>query len=359
MRSTVIENPPGGRRDLDDAEHLEAIRVVRARWRREVLLLAHHYQRPEIVAEADRVGDSYELSRAASEERDARFIVFCGVRFMAEAAEILRQPHQRVIHPAPEAGCPMADMASVEDAQAAWEALCAARGPEAVMPVVYMNSSAALKALVARHGGCVCTSSNAGRAFRWALAKREALLFFPDEHLGRNTARELKLPGEELVVWNPREPDGGVPAAVLRRARVILWKGFCHVHTTFRVSDVDLARERHPGARVLVHPECPADVVQRADGSGSTSYLVRAVKEAPRGSVLVIGTEINLVTRLAHEHPDRQVLPLGPSLCHNMFRISPRRVREALESLSVAEAVELPAEIKEQARAGLERMLTL
>jgi quinolinate synthase len=342
-----------------EAELGRRIAEARARWGEELVLLAHHYQRPEVAALGDRLGDSYELARFAREAERARFILFCGVRFMAEAAEVLRRDGQRVIHPAPESGCPLADFARAEDAVSALAGLAAVRGPRGVMPLVYMNSSAELKALVGREGGAVCTSSNAPRAFRWALEKRGALLFLPDEHLGRNTARGLGLTGQELAVWDPDSPGGGLSEERIARARVFLWKGHCHVHTAFSVEDVAFARARHPGARILVHPECPEPVVLAVDGAGSTAYLVAEARAAPPGSTLVIGTEVNLVTRLARELADRVILPLRRSLCGNMFKVSLGRVAAALEALPEAEPVRLAESVRAEARLALERMLEI
>jgi quinolinate synthase len=340
-------------------ETLEEIRRIKARWGEKLVLLVHHYQRQEIVSVADRVGDSYELAKAAGGIATARTIVFCGVRFMAEAAEVLRRDEQRVVHPVPEAGCPMADMAPADQVQEAWDSIASGKDKSDVMPIVYMNSSAALKALVGRWGGCVCTSSNAKKAFDWALSQRASVFFFPDEHLGRNTARALRIKPDQMALFDPSLPDGGLTGEQRRRARVLLWKGYCHVHTAFTVADVEKARAEHPDAKILVHPECAEEVVKIADGSGSTSFLVKAVGEAPPGSTWVIGTEINLVSRLASSHPDRTVVPLRRSLCPNMFRTSPERLLAVLKHLEDAEPVTLPAEIKEGARLSLDRMLSL
>lgn len=340
-------------------EALQEIQALREKWGKQLILLTHHYQRAEIAVLGDVVGDSFELCRAAARAEEARTIVFCGVRFMAEAAEVLRRADQVVVHPAPEAGCPMAEMGAVDLVESAWSAIEAIRGKDRVMPVVYMNSSAPLKALVGRQGGTVCTSSNAPRAFQWALAQREAVLFLPDEHLGRNTARLLQIPRDRLALWDPAQENGGLTEPQIRKASVILWKGFCHVHTAFTVADVEAARQRHPGGKILVHPECTEDVVQLADGVGSTSYLVQAVSAALPGSVIVIGTEINLIARMAQTHPDRTILPLKRSLCPNMFRISPLRLLESLRSLPDPEPVTLPEPVREQARLALERMLSI
>jgi len=340
-------------------EPLADIQALKDKWGKELILLTHHYQRMEIADLGDQLGDSYQLSKAASEAEEAKYIVFCGVRFMAEAAEILRRPEQKVIHPAPEAGCPMADMATADQAEEAWQAIHRVRGEGEVMPIVYMNSSAELKALVGRYGGTVCTSSNAPRAFEWAYQQREVVFFFPDEHLGRNSADKLGIDPALTVLWDPAKPDGGIPEEDLKKAKVILWKGFCHVHTHFAVEDMRAARERFPEAKILVHPECRREVVELADGDGSTSYLVKAVAEAEPGSTLIIGTEINLIARLARDYPDRQVIQLKRSLCPNMFKISPKNLLESLQALPGGETVTLPEEVKQDARLALERMLSI
>ena len=338
---------------------LEEIQKLKAKWGKEIILLAHHYQRHEIADLGDRLGDSYQLAKAASEAEEARFIIFCGVRFMAEAAEILRRETQVVVHPAEEAGCPMADMAPLDQAEEAWDYIAGVRGADKLMPLVYMNSSAALKAMVGRHGGSVCTSSNAPRAFEWGFKNREVVFFLPDEHLGRNTARGVGIPPEQVVVWDPAQEGGGIEPEALKNAKAILWKGYCHVHTNFVPEDIQEARKRFPEARVLVHPECPAEVVTIADGAGSTAFLVKEVENAEPGSTLVIGTEINLVSRLARDHQDRTVIPLKRSLCPNMFRISPQRLLDSLRSLPDPEVVTLPEEVKKDAKLALERMLSI
>ena len=338
---------------------IEAIQETRKRLGDELIILAHHYQRPEITALADRLGDSYELAKAARDATAAKHIVFCGVRFMAEAAEVLRRPEQRVYHPESSAGCPLADFADPAPVAAAWAQIQHARGTEAVMPLVYMNSSAELKAFVGKNGGAVCTSSNAGRAFEWALKEREALFFLPDEHLGRNTMAQMGIPAEQVVLWDPVSPEGGVDPERLRQARVILWKGYCHVHTAFTVEDVAWARQQYPQARILVHPECPQPVVQAVDGAGSTSYLVDEVAKAAPGSTLIIGTEMHLVMRLGAQYSDRQVLPLRKSLCFNMARIDLANLRASLEMLPEGRPVELAESLKSDARLSLERMLAI
>ncbi len=347
---------------LTEAERdlFDEIVELKQHWGERLLVLTHHYQRAEVVALNDFVGDSYELSRQARDAAGAEFIVFCGVRFMAEAAEVLRRESQRVLQPDPQSGCPLADFAPTDQAEQAWRAVAAARGADAVMPVVYMNSSASLKALVGRNGGTVCTSSNAPRAFEWAFGQRPLVFFFPDEHLGRNTARKLGIADDAVAVWDPTAPDGGLDAETLKRIQVLLWRGYCHVHTHFTTAQIAAARQRHPDCRVIVHPECPVEVVAAADGDGSTAYIVEQAERAAAGATLVIGTEINLVRRLADSYPDKTILPLARSLCPNMFRISLKKLRDALRSLpEPAVVVRLDPDVKRDAALALERMLSI
>jgi quinolinate synthase len=343
-----------------DLAYRDEIRALKAKWGQELVIQTHHYQRAEVVALNDFVGDSYQLAKNARDAQGARYIVFCGVRFMAEAADVLRRASQVVVHPDPQSGCPLADYAPAEQAEDAWDAIARIRGPEAVMPLVYMNSSAELKAMVGRHGGSVCTSSNAPRAFEWGFGQRQVVFFFPDEHLGRNTANRLGIAPDQVVVWDPTSADGGLEVGAIERARVILWKGYCHVHTHFTVEQIRQARQSHPGCKVVVHPECPVEVVAAADGNGSTSYLVQQAEQAPPGSTLVIGTEINLIARLASGHPDKTILPLARSLCPNMFRISLKKLRDAVASLpDPLEVVRLAEDVKADARLALDRMLSI
>jgi quinolinate synthase len=341
-------------------DFIERIQRRKAELGPRLLLLTHHYQRPEIVALGDERGDSYQLAELASRRAEAEFIVFCGVRFMAEAARVLAQPGQRVFHPVPTAGCPMADMAELPLVERAWAHLERSLPGKRVVPIVYMNSSAAAKDFCGRHGGAVCTSSNAGQALEWGLSQGDVLLFFPDQHLGRNTAARLGLPTTQVALWQRALPDGGLAPEDLQRARLLLWDGFCHVHTWFTPEQVDHARRQHPQGRVIVHPECDRAVLKKADGAGSTGYIVKAVREARPGDVLIIGTELNLVTRLAAEHPDRTVVPLSPSLCPNMYSITPRALAEELEALPGGRhEVFVDPQVGAGARLALERMLTL
>lgn len=324
---------------------------------KDLVILGHHYQRDDVIRFADHRGDSLELSRAAAAARDARYIVFCGVDFMAESAAILCEQEQQVFIPAKSARCPMAGMAEVADAAEAWDHLASVwRG--GLLPVTYQNSSAELKAFCGNRAGVVCTSSNAGAIFQRALERKGHILFFPDEHLGRNTALSLGLADEEIAVWDPRRPwDAGSEVA---KAKVVVWRGYCYVHTFFSVNQVEVARERYPRSTVVVHPECPAEVVGRSDANGSTSYMVRTVAEAPPGSIFVIGTELNLVNRLDREHPDKTVVPLARSACQAMAEINPHNLLCVLEGIlqkRVDNVIEVPAEIASGARLALERML--
>ncbi|MCH8009017.1 MAG: quinolinate synthase NadA, partial [Chloroflexi bacterium] len=285
---------------LEPEEIIERIRVARAKLGERLIVLGHHYQREDIIQFADVKGDSFKLSQWAAEHEESEFIVFCGVHFMAEAADILSAPHQKVVLPNMAAGCSMADMADPEDVYAAWQELEEAGIAEETVPVTYMNSAASLKAFVGEHGGVVCTSSNAGKVLEWAFERKRRVLFFPDQHLGRNTALKMGIPLDEQPLWNYRLPFGslgGNTQADLERGRVLLWQGHCSVHQRFTVDQITEARER--GAKVVVHPECRAEVVEAADCDGSTEFIVRAVTDSPPGSIWGIGTEINLVSRLA------------------------------------------------------------
>lgn len=344
---------------LEEEELAAAIMARKAALGRELLILTHHYQRPEIVALGDYRGDSFGLSQKAAANREARHIVFCGVHFMAESAAILAQPHQTVQIPDPQAGCLMADMVALEAVELAWEELAQVIDPAGLVPLAYMNSEAALKAFCGSRGGLVCTSANAGQALAWGLRRGERVFFFPDQHLGRNTGCRLGLAPEEMVVWDPEAPLGGNRPEALRRARLILWDGHCHVHTRFQVEHVLAMRQAYPDARVVVHPECTAPVVDLADASGSTGFIVNYVRQAPPGATIIIGTEINLVHRLAMTYPDRRVLDLAYSLCPNMFRITLDKLLAALEQPGERHVVTVSEEVRDHARIALQRMLDL
>jgi quinolinate synthase len=343
----------------DDKEIVRQILDTKEELGEELLILTHHYQRKEIVDLGDYRGDSFGLSQKAAADKAARFIVFCGVHFMAESAEILSQPHQTVQIPDLEAGCWMADMADIYIVEKAWEEVTSITGKESVMPIVYMNSDAALKAFCGHRGGAVCTSSNCPSAFRWAFSEREKILFFPDQHLGRNTGNQMGIPAEEMIVWNPHKPLGGNTQDSIKKARVILWDGYCLVHTRFRVEQVLKMRERFPEAKIVVHPECTQEVVALADAVGSTSFIVKYVENASPNTTIIIGTEVNLVDRLALEHPDKRVLVLHHSLCPNMFKINLKNLLSTLENIGQVNVVTVPEEIKTDARMALDRMLNL
>jgi quinolinate synthase len=331
----------------------------------QVFVLGHHYQRDEVIQFADVTGDSFKLAREAAARPDAEYIVFCGVHFMAESADILTSDAQKVVLPDLAAGCSMADMAALPQVEAAWDVLDDLGIAERTVPVTYMNSSADIKGFVGRHGGVVCTSSNAKRALTWAFERGEKVLFLPDQHLGRNTAvLEMGFSLDDCVLYDPHKPGGGVPAARLRDAKMILWRGHCSVHGRFSLDSVNDVRARVPGVNVLVHPECKHEVVTAADHVGSTEYIIRTVEAAPAGSAWAVGTELNLVRRLAKRHPDKQVMFLDRTVCYcsTMNRIDLPHLVWALEELvagRVVNQISVDARTAEYARAALAQMLAL
>ncbi|TML19573.1 MAG: quinolinate synthase NadA [Actinobacteria bacterium] len=329
-----------------------------------VFVLGHHYQRDEVIQFADARGDSYRLSVLAQEHPEADYIVFCGVHFMAESADILTAPHQQVILPDLNAGCSMADMADIDEVEEAWESLRRVVDVEQLVPITYMNSSAALKAFVGREGGAVCTSTNARAVIEWALAKGEKLLFFPDQHLGRNTGFALGYDDTHMRIWDPRRDLGGLSEADCKEATFLLWKGHCSVHQRFRPEHVATFRAQHPDGVVVAHPECSRDVCKIADQVGSTDFIIRTVEEAPAGTAFGIGTEIHLVNRLAHEHPDKTVVTLDPLVCpcSTMSRIDLPHLAWVLENLvagKVVNQITVDDETAEWARVALQRMLDI
>ena len=341
----------------------ERINAAKKALGKRLVILGHHYQREEIIRFADFRGDSFILAQNAANQQDAEFIVFCGVHFMAETADILTEPHRRVILPNITAGCSMSDMAPTDDVMDAWDDLTTVAG-KGLIPITYMNSTAAVKALCGRNGGIVCTSSNAEATFWWAFERGEKIVFFPDQHLGRNTGAKLDIPQDEMVVWNPFKPMGGLTPDEIQHARVILWQGHCSVHTRFSVPQITEARNRYPDVRVIVHPECTREVVDAADEDGSTEFIIRAVNQAPAGSVFAIGTEINLVNRLALENPDKTVFSLDPIVCpcSTMYRIHPAYLAWALECLvsgQVVNQITVDDDTRHYARIALERMLSV
>jgi quinolinate synthase len=331
-----------------------------------LFVLGHHYQRDEVMRWADARGDSFGLSRIAAQQTEAEFIVFCGVHFMAESADVLTRAHQRVVLPDLNAGCSMADMADIDQVEEAWEELSRVIDVDRVVPITYMNSSAALKAFVGRHEGAVCTSSNARAVLTWALERErgDRVLFFPDQHLGRNTGYQLGYAADDMQVWNPRLPIGGLSDAEVKGSTLLLWKGHCSVHQRFRPEHVTAFREQHPGGIVMVHPECAHDVVEMGDLVGSTDALIRGVAAAPLGAVIGVATEIHLVKRLNDETPDKTVVCLDPLVCpcSTMSRIDGPHLAWVLEGLvdgEVRNQIQVDGETAEWARVALERMLAI
>ncbi len=350
---------------LSESAIRERTVAARAALGRRAIVLGHHYQRDAIVAFADLRGDSFKLSQLAAAQADAEFIVFCGVHFMAESADVLRGPGQTVVLPDLEAGCSMADMAAGEDVEEAWDRLVAVHG-DTIVPVTYMNSTAALKAFCGARGGVVCTSSNARAVLEWAWARKARVFFFPDQHLGRNTAFAMGVPLERMAEWDWRaeDPARANAACFEPDRRLILWKGFCSVHTKFSLREVEEARAADPAVRVIVHPECPFEVVRAADDVGSTEHIIAEVERAPAGTHWAIGTEIHLVHRLATEHPEQRIQSLQRNVCPcaTMNRIDPAHLLWTLENLvegHPVNVVRVPEEVRRDARVALDRMLAL
>lgn len=348
-------------RSLTPAELQTRIDAARRLLGRRLVILGHHYQRDEIIKHADFRGDSYKLSKQAAARREAQYIVFCGVYFMAETADILSGPEQCVILPNLTAGCSMADMASMSQVLVAWKAMTES-SEERLIPVTYMNSAADLKAFCGEHGGIVCTSSNAQAAVEWAFQRGRRVLFFPDEHLGRNTADRIGLPQTRVAVWDPQRTEESLKAA--EEAQLVVWKGFCSVHERFTPDQIAKARMEHPGCLVIAHPECHREVVQAADCSGSTEFIVDRIARTPAGSTIAVGTEVNLVTRLAEEYPDRTIFCLDPVVCpcSTMYRIHPAYLAWTLENLAagrIVNRIAVDEKTARHARLALDRMLDL
>ncbi|MCA9829886.1 MAG: quinolinate synthase NadA [Dehalococcoidia bacterium] len=341
------------------------IGIARAKLGERLTILGHHYQRDEVIQYADYTGDSFKLARHAADQKGIEYVVFCGVHFMAESADILTPEDVRVVLPNMAAGCSMADMAAPDDVYEAWDSLHEVLGDDSgVIPITYMNSAASLKAFVGEHGGLVCTSSNADKAYEWAFARGKKILFFPDQHLGRNTGWDMGIPLDRMVLWNWRVPNGGLTAEQLERAQVILWQGHCSTHQRFTVDQIEKARREYPDVQVIVHPECRWETVQAADFNGSTEKILKTINAAPAGSTWAVGTEINLVNRIAQENPDKKVFCLDPVVCpcSTMYRIHPAYVCWVLEGLAeghVVNEIRVDAETRKWALVALERMLNL
>jgi quinolinate synthase len=341
----------------------DRIAAAKARLGEDVVILGHHYQRDEVIKFADFRGDSLKLSFQAA-QAEGRYIVFCGVHFMAESADILRREHQMVVLPDLNAGCSMADMADIGQVEACWSELSSLLDSHKIIPVTYMNSTAAIKAFTGEHGGSVCTSSNAAAVMNWAFESGEKVLFLPDEHLGRNTGFRMGIPLEQMIVWDPYQEYGGNTPEAIRNARVILWKGYCSVHQRFTPQQIERVRREHPGIRVIAHPECRFEVAQAADQIGSTEGIIKAIEASPAGTEWAVGTEIHLVNRLGKELRNHKVISLDPSVCvcTTMFRITPQHLLWALENLgegNVVNRISVDERTRHHARLALDRMLSL
>jgi quinolinate synthase len=348
-----------------DPQLVERAKAARSALGSKAMVLGHHYQRDEVIAFADIRGDSFKLAQAAADNSDAEFIFFCGVHFVAESADILTTPNQKVILPDLSAGCSMADMATASQVNDCWQVLSKLGLAAKTIPITYMNSSAAIKAFTGKNNGAVCTSSNAARAMKWAFENGEKILFLPDQHLGRNTAvLSLGLTLDDCVLWNPWKPNGGLTDDQIKNSKVILWRGHCSVHGRFSIQNINDVRQQVPGIKVLVHPECQHEVVSNADVVGSTEMIIKTVKESAPGSKWAIGTELNLVSRLANENLDKQVLFLDKTVCYcsTMNRIDLPHLVWAMESLvggRLVNQIKVEAEIAKYAKVALERMLAL
>jgi quinolinate synthase len=348
-----------------DPQLVERAKAARAALGSKAMVLGHHYQRDEVIAFADIRGDSFKLAQAAADNSEAEFIFFCGVHFMAESADILTTPNQKVILPDLSAGCSMADMATASQVNDCWQVLSKLGVAAKTIPITYMNSSAAIKAFTGKNNGAVCTSSNASRAMKWAFENGEKILFLPDQHLGRNTAvLSLGLKLEDCVLWNPWKPNGGLTDDQIKKSKVILWRGHCSVHGRFSIQNINDVRQQVPGIKVLVHPECQHEVVSNSDVVGSTEMIIKTVRESAPGSKWAIGTELNLVSRLANENLDKQVVFLDKTVCYcsTMNRIDLPHLVWAMESLlggRLVNQIKVEAEIAKYAKVALERMLAL
>ena len=351
--------------NLPDEEMALRIAAARAALGDRLVILGHHYQRDEVIRFADYTGDSFKLAQAIDKHPEADYIVFCGVHFMAESADVLAKPHQRIILPDLAAGCSMADMAAPDQLETCWAELGQMGIASRTVPVTYINSAASIKSFVGEQGGTICTSSNATASLEWGWARKEKILFLPDQHLGRNTAWKMGVPLDQMVVWDPFEPFGGLTKAELEHARLILWKGHCSVHVRFTVKQLEQVRREHPGIKVIVHPEVPFDVLQTADDRGSTEYILMAVRDSAPGSKWAVATEVHLVHRLAEEvAPGKTVVSLDQfgCLCSTMFRVSPNHLLWVLDSLVDGEVVNeivVPEEKKKWAKIALDRMLSI
>ena len=350
---------PDEYRQLTGEQVHDRILDVKSKLGKRLVILGHHYQRDEVVELSDFRGDSYGLCQKAAEQQEAEFIVFCGVHFMAEAADIVSNPNQIVHIPDLTAGCPLADFADITSVQQAWQDIQSICGGDTITPITYINSSAEIKAFCGRNNGCVCTSSNAPAAFKWAYNRSEKLFFFPDQHLGTNTGNRFGISADQRIIWDPDQPRGGNSPEKIKQAKLILWKGHCHVHTWFSLNHIQEVRDKYPEAKIVVHPECPEQVVNAAEDNGSTSYIIKYVQQAEPKSTIAVGTELNLVHRLAKQNPDKNIFPLARSLCPNMYKINMYNLLWTLDNLGKINIVQVPENVKKDARLALDRMLQI
>lgn len=350
---------PDEYKNLTDEQLRERILAVKKKYGKRLVILGHHYQRDEVIEMADFRGDSYALCILAAEQKEAEFIVFCGVHFMAEAADILSAENQIVQLPEITAGCPLANFANHDMVSRAWEEIGTVCDTNEIIPITYVNSNAELKAFCGVNNGVVCTSSNAAGAAKWAFARGEKAFFFPDEHLGTNTGNRMGITADQRIVWDPNKELGGNDPDKIKSAKLIVWKGHCHVHTAFTVNHINDFRTSYPNGKVIVHPECREEVVNASDENGSTSYIIQYVEQVPAGSIIGIGTELNLVNRLGKQHSDKKILPLTRSLCPNMYKINLNNLCWTLENLGEINIVSVPNKIKNDARNALDRMLQI
>lgn len=349
--------------ELSDEQVMEELHAIKKELGDRLVVLGHHYQQDDVISLADHTGDSLQLAREAA-KLDSEYIVFCGVHFMAETADMLTRPDQKVILPDMNAGCTMADMANRIEIDRAWENIQKASGGDKIIPITYINCDALLKDFVGANDGAICTSSNAKKIIQWALEQGEKLLFFPDQHLGRNTCFDLGIPLEDMIVYNPNLKHGGVTPEQIAKAKVILWYGYCSVHQGFTKAQVEGFKKSSPDTTVIVHPECSFDVVQAADMAGSTSYIIDAIKNSGPGSKWAVGTEINLVNRLAQQYPDKEIRSLSPyqCLCATMYRVRPRWLLESFRSIRRNEpinVIKVPESVQKNSLKALDRMLKI
>jgi quinolinate synthase len=349
--------------ELSDADVLVELKKIKEELKDKVVVLGHHYQQDDVISFADITGDSLQLAREAAKLKDKEYIIFCGVHFMAETADMLSESHQKVILPDLRAGCSMADMARRSEIDKAWSFITKSTS-EKVIPVTYINCAATLKAFVGENGGSICTSSNAEKIIEWALSQGEKLLFFPDQHLGRNTCFKMGIPLEDMVVYNPNMLNGGLTPTQVANAKVILWYGFCSVHQGFTVDQVRTVKKNNPDMTVIVHPECNFEVTQAADDNGSTSYIIDKIFKAPKGAQFAIGTEINLVNRLAQQFPDKTIVSLSPyqCLCTTMYRVRPRWLLASFRAIKENKPINIITVSDDIARSSLkalDRMLAV